>query len=575
MPKVKKSDDTSTRRASRSPASRTRQPARRTTAAAALSSPNTRLGARTEFRIYPSIGIARVGDGKDSFIIGPEAPGVVPTGPFRDESAEKRLKPQAARFRIYKVDIDDNENERVVEEVVAGANIKIGWSVSLANRKAAGLRIFDTLRRKPPTDRNNGLDRKKLVISAAGSVTGSNKLGPVLSGVIEFAKPNTNGVTVTDIELATLRTDDAGRLLVVGGPGKSGSPTNATIKNFADNDEWYDSVSDGPVSASLQIGGQDFPVIPAWVVITVPRYAPGTYGVVTWYDQAVSMARTDETGIDRPRTTSFTQDIYPILKRADTLSGVHRPVHANGAPSLSDAARIALFSKKDARAAVLSRLTPVGSAADNFEQPSPGMPQLFSGANPDAGEPPFTFPSLTTYQMAHIDNWVRGNFDDDWPGAPPAPTSFEKIPVARQAWALSQAALEACVGGPFFPGIEGTYDIARMETYHPEPHLRREFRINPAHPAGFLTEKMALPWQADFTDCRGFWWPSQRPDDVVTKNSATPQKWDRMIVGSDGDQRLHPYLNMVAFWSKLGFVVFDEGTGKFVEDERTLGTETS
>ena len=33
-------------------------------------------------------------------------------------------------------------------------------------------------------------------------------------------------------------------------------------------------------------------------------------------------------------------------------------------------------------------------------------------------------------------------------------------------------------------------------------NLRREFRIDPAHPAGFLTEKMALPWQADFADCR-------------------------------------------------------------------------
>ena len=33
-------------------------------------------------------------------------------------------------------------------------------------------------------------------------------------------------------------------------------------------------------------------VVPAWVVVTVPRYAPGIYGIVTWYDQAVNMART-------------------------------------------------------------------------------------------------------------------------------------------------------------------------------------------------------------------------------------------------------------------------------------------
>jgi hypothetical protein len=27
---------------------------------------------------------------------------------------------------------------------------------------------------------------------------------------------------------------------------------------------------------------------------------------------------------------------------------------------------------------------------------------------------------------------------------------------------------------------------------------------------------------------------------------------------------------MVEFWSQLGFVVFDQATGKFVEEERTL-----
>jgi hypothetical protein len=170
--------------------------------------------------------------------------------------------------------------------------------------------------------------------------------------------------------------------------------------------------------------------------------------------------------------------------------------------------------------------------------------------------------------MAHIDNWAHGNFEADWTGAPPAPVPFEQIPVARQAWALCEAALDACVGGSFFPGIEGTYDIARMETYHPEVNLRREFRINPAHPAGFLTEKMALPWQADFADCSNYWWPSQRPDDVTLK-TGEKVRWDRGIAGATRNQ----HLNMVEFWSKLGFVVFDERPGKFVEEERTLGTE--
>ena len=100
-------------------------------------------------------------------------------------------------------------------------------------------------------------------------------------------------------------------------------------------------------------------------LVTVPRYAPGIYGIVTWYDQAVSMARTGSDGrFNSPRTTSFTHDIYPILKRADDLSGVHGVAHANGAVRpLSDAARIAEFADPAKRAARAGELTPVGTAA--------------------------------------------------------------------------------------------------------------------------------------------------------------------------------------------------------------------
>jgi hypothetical protein len=135
---------------------------------------------------------------------------------------------------------------------------------------------------------------------------------------------------------------------------------------------------------------------------------------------------------------------------------------------------------------------------------------------------------------------------------------------------LNEAALEACVGAAFFPGIEGTYDMARAETYHPEPQLRREFRIDPAHPAGFLTEKMALPWQADFADCSNHWWPSQRPDDVITEDGDR-DRWDRGIFG----RGRNPHLNMVDFWSQLGFMVFDRTKGGFVETERTFKSLTS
>ena len=116
MPPAKKRTSRSTTRAPRAKSKG------RTSMGAVLSaSVSARLGARTEFRIYPSIGIARVGDSTDGFIIGPEAPGIVPTGPFR--GSDKGLKPQAARFRIYKVEIDAQENETVTEVIAPGGQL--------------------------------------------------------------------------------------------------------------------------------------------------------------------------------------------------------------------------------------------------------------------------------------------------------------------------------------------------------------------------------------------------------------------------------------------------------------------
>ena len=82
--------------------------------------------------IHPAIGIARVGNSPDEWFLGPETPGPhpMPPGGFKDDSG--RLKPQAARFRLYGLD----ENDQVVAEVTAG-DADIRWTVHLANTKAA------------------------------------------------------------------------------------------------------------------------------------------------------------------------------------------------------------------------------------------------------------------------------------------------------------------------------------------------------------------------------------------------------------------------------------------------------
>ena len=139
--------------------------------------PKPRSGARIEYRIYPSIGIARTGDSSQGFFVGPESPGSLPQGPYRDADG---IRPQGARFRIYRVEIDANENETATAEILPGRTVKIEWSVQLANTKAAAMKIQDTLARKTdPTPRNDGFTRSKLVISAQGKISGKKESYPI------------------------------------------------------------------------------------------------------------------------------------------------------------------------------------------------------------------------------------------------------------------------------------------------------------------------------------------------------------------------------------------------------------
>ena len=85
--------------------------------------------------------------------------------------------------------------------------------------------------------------------------------------------------------------------------------------------------------------------------------------------------------------------------------------------------------------------------------------------------------------------WSAGRFVNDWKGKPKRETRLTPENLDR-------AALEACVGGAFFPGIEASW-LLRDSYKFIEP-----FRLDPAkREAGDVTKQMAVPWQADFTDC--------------------------------------------------------------------------
>src|SRR6266496_1813854 len=273
-------------------------------------------------RIHPAIGVARVGDSPDDFFIGPEAPGVPasltrPNPPSEREGkykdAQQRIKRQGARFRIFEYTLNDGGVATKVREITA-EDAHIEWEVHLANRKAASLRFPKGKRR------NEGVPETKLIIDAGTQkITGPNQGMKRLRGRFMDA---------IDVALGDLLTDSAGRLIVLGGFGKSQPFPEGRAADpaddFANREGWCDDTSDGPVHATVRLtdSAKAVEADSAWVIVGPPDFAPPIENVVTLYDLVYSvMAKHVDPSLRVTDATkiSFTSDIYPILKRASKL----------------------------------------------------------------------------------------------------------------------------------------------------------------------------------------------------------------------------------------------------------------
>jgi hypothetical protein len=205
---------------------------------------------------------------------------------------------------------------------------------------------------------------------------------------------------------------------------------------------------------------------------------------------------------------------------------------------------------KTQRQVIFDRLVIPGTTAPGPELRPPyprNMPFLYSGVDP-SDRRKYQYASITQYQYLMMEKWAVGDFIADWIGEPAA-VAFDDISLAQQPDVLTRAALEGCIGGPFFPGIETTYIMVLADTYE------SAYRIRQTQPAGHMTELMALPWQADFDVCGAFWWPAQRPTSV--KRNGNFANFSEGVQG---------YQNMVNDWHKLGFVVQDGD--EYTEQER-------
>jgi L-Lysine epsilon oxidase N-terminal/L-lysine epsilon oxidase C-terminal domain/Iron-containing redox enzyme len=660
-------------------------------------------------KIYPGVGIARLGNSPDEYFIGPESPGqtVAPVGGFKDKGG--RIKRQAARFRLYAFDKDD----ACLGEITTADNTEIVWTVHLVNRKAE----FNTFRgrfwqsqypnfykyrpNETPLRNQEIMDPEKrgqLLAIDPGPRSikfgdepvefDTGTMGPLPYSDVPMNPDGSDPLEGTRagwwnciehdqmltpiamtakqrVALGTLRTDNNGRLLVLGGYGNSDTlmPDNPISRlmgessdYYANNDYWFDDTSDGPVSAEARIDGKSIAVKGnAWVLVVPPKFAPDARMITTLYDTAMDTWEKKDNGGKLPeRRVSFTRDIYPILSRLDGITWLNRTAYQHhGANTNNDFGNVHsqlfnLLHTKDpqveteqARQHIFQRLRPPGLVA---ESPPPAadtpeslgfanfrfMPQMSgdggqvstpedgpanvmdpvfdcasgehwyptgtpvppprgdSPTQPQPGQLPtqpggyyITWLTLSDRQYHDMEQWAIGEFDDDWT-APPAPVPLESMPAAEQPGALDRAALEPCIGAPFYPGIEMTYIATHPDTWS------GPCRINENTQPGGITCHMALPWQADFSECNTNWWPTARPDDVVSEDEldkvlSTYKVTDEgslartlsvRLPWARGIPSVSPALDnaMVKAWSHFGFVVKREvGNGQtvYVETERS------
>jgi len=148
----------------------------------------------------------------------------------------------------------------LVKEITA-ADADIEWTAHLANKKAEWVQF-----QGPDAHTDPGLRRNPKVTDRASLIIDP---GPrSVRGLTKKAHFDTGKFLGKTVPLGEIRTDKYGRLLVLGGFGRSNSPKNARIVHWANNDGWHDDISDGPVTAKVTLKGANSPLqaMPSWVI---------------------------------------------------------------------------------------------------------------------------------------------------------------------------------------------------------------------------------------------------------------------------------------------------------------------
>ena len=603
-------------------------------------------------KIHPSVGVARLGNSPTSICLSPESIGGLPfdadeygnsLGPivhFKDPKG--LIKRQGQPFKIY-----DEDGTEITLESKNVASIE--WMVHLANKKAAWYQYSElqgnllygpsnsyTNQNIPFRNPNVPHDERQSLIVDPGprSISGKRQS-------IGFDKDNVPenyhahypvtevkyGVPVTT--LGDLKTDDYGRLVVLGGFGNAGGIEALT--SYGGSSTWHDDISDGPVYCTITFNdGNPAVTLSAWVIVGSPDFAPEIVNISnlsdTMFDVGVRhfnlVPDMYQNGVyNKAFIANFQRDILPIINRlgryqwvanvqpmmafASNIFDFTDPSEANKANRLK---YFSYFRELDAQPPVPPNLPQEQLFKTNGGDIFPMMP-LNSGSNSVSNTNIMKFLALDETQMFLLEQWANGNFVSD--------PNYKPYPVN----AMDAASVGNCVGLPMCPGIEVTWNLQNpiiyaapyaIKQYENEAYYfangltpsRDECQGGGCEP-GDLTKRMACPWQADFFQCTvqyinftdpsinkaelpdgsmaplpptyySYWWPPQSPWDVIV--GAFTEEGQIATNVPAGQQMnyargINSFTQMVEYWHALGFIrdknAGSQGYPFMVETERT------
>lgn len=598
-------------------------------------------------QIHPSVGVARLGNSPLSpetgppIVVSPTNPASICLSPdhigglpfngngkgpivkFKDDAG--RIKRQGQLFKVFKENGIDELNLDSPEV----ASIK--WTVHLANKKAAWYQYSELqgnllygpnnsyknqgIKFRNPDVISEHLRRELIVDPGPRTISGRNlsidfdALNVPEGYRAHFPSPTVKYGTPVKT-LGALWTDEAGRLIVLGGSGCAGG--NEPLTSYGGSNTWHDDISDGPVYCTVTFNNGAAPVsLSAWVIVGSPDFAPEIVNISTLSDTMFDVAvrnfnlvpKMYNNGAWVPQfKANYYRDIFPIIDRMGRYQWVSnvQPMQAavNGPFDYADPSPenktnrqnfYALFRQNDTQPPVEGSTGVPYPQEQLFTSEETGkqfpMMPLNSGSNSVSNTNIMKFMALDETQLFLLGQWAEGNFDNN--------RDYTPYPVHP----LDAGSVGNCVGLPMCPGIEVTWSMQNPVVYA-APYVIQQYKdenwykVNGLTPSrdecegggcepGDLTKRMACPWQADFFQCTvqyinftetnmnklsgaplppsyySYWWPPQSPWDVlVGEFTADGQAATHVPPGEQMNyaRGINSFVQMVEFWYALGFL---------------------